>query len=582
MMTTNPRIFVVDFDLVGYSGHYFNQVLGFREAARERGLDSHIYVSRSTDPKIAKELNANAILPPPGLWHASKATILEAFADAPRALKPLWEDIESASILKQDILVITSARPQVIFGAGQWLATLPDQMRPAVFFRFFRTDFFNFQSMSFSKTAWAYHFAARMLTASPGGDKVFLTVNNQKAVQHLDGLTLRCSFFLPVPKYYGSIVDRSEVCSSEPATIYVHVNRPDCTPELISRVVAAILKSRSDVRFVVRFCGYVFPTSAAQESAAQGFSGYNVDFLPGDQSPVEYLAAIEQADMVLLPYDPAEYRDIVSGIFCEAVAMGKVAIIPAETWMADHIAEGRAAGTLFRTRSVDGIVAAVEEALQERGRLQAEAHRFAPSFRRENSCANNLDKMIELAGQVHDMRLPYVPLTDCTTALGSQHYFGEGWSLVDEGFGIWSDGERAEINFSIRPTARPLFFSAQIRPFLSKSHSRLEVSLTANNVPVAEWSFDAKRQDHQDWSWRHVQLPEEAAASGEIQIVLTIRSPASPRELGLSIDHRKLGIAVRKFSLGPDIPEPEAQGPISTRLKLKRWLRRWLNPLRQA
>lgn len=581
MMTANPRIFIVDFDLVGYSGHSFNQVLGFCEAARERGLEPRVYVCRTADPEVAKELNASAILPSVP-WHVSKDAMLGAVVDAQRTLKPLWEDIESAGISRQDILVVTSSRAQVIVGVGQWIAALPAQVRPTVFFRFFRTDFFDFQSMSFSKVAWAYHFAARMLTGLPGGSRVFLTVNNKNAVEHLDRLTLRPSFLLPVPKYYGHVADRPEARIKEPATIYVHVNRSSLEPALIIRVATAILKSRNDVKFIIRFCGYAFPAHTAQKFSARNLLTRNVEFRSGEESPGEYLAAIEQADMVLLPYDPAEYRDIVSGIFCEAVAMGKVAIIPAETWMADHIAEGRAAGTLFRTRSVDGIVAAVEEALQERGRLQAEAHRFAPSFRRENSCANNLDKMIELAGQVHDMRLPYVPLTDCTTALGSQHYFGEGWSLVDEGFGIWSDGERAEINFSIRPTARPLFFSAQIRPFLSKSHSRLEVSLTANNVPVAEWSFDAKRQDHQDWSWRHVQLPEEAAASGEIQIVLTIRSPASPRELGLSIDHRKLGIAVRKFSLGPDIPEPEAQGPISTRLKLKRWLRRWLNPLRQA
>lgn len=583
MMAPNPRIFIVDFDLVGYSGHSFNQVLGFCEAARERGLESRVYVCRTADPEVAKELNASAILPSVP-WNVSKDVMLGAVVDAQRTLKPLWEDLANAGISRQDIVVFTSSRAQVIAGVGQWLATLTDEARPSVFFRFFRTDFFDARLMSFSKAAWAYHFAARILAALPGGERVFLTVNNQKAVRYLERLTLRSSFFLPVPKYYGPVVDRSEVRAVGVTTIYVHVNRPDFAPELVRRVVTAILRSRSDVKFTIRFCRYAFPTSAAQEAAVRGFSGHNVEFLPGGQSPAEYLAAIERADMVLLPYDPVEYHDIVSGIFCEAAAMGKVTIIPAETWMADHILEARAAGVLFQKRSVDGIVTAVEEALQNRVPLQAEAHRLGPVFREENSCISNLDKMIELSGKEQDMRLPYVPLTDCTTALGSQHFFCEGWSLVDAGFGIWSDGQRAEISFSIKPGARSLVFSALVYPFLARHHSQLAVALTANNVPVAEWSFDASRAADRNWSWRHVQLPVAVSANGDIQIVMSILSPASPMSLGLSADSRSLGIAIRKFSLEAEAHAPQGdrdeRRTMLGRLKgrVRRLLKRALSP----
>jgi hypothetical protein len=575
-MTANPRIFIVDFDLVGYSGHSFNQVLGFCEAARERGLKSYVYTCRSTDQEIAKELSAHTILPSMP-WLVSKDAVLEAALGARHALKPLWDEVEGAGISRQDILVVTSSRAQVIVGVGQWIAALPEQMRPAVFFRFFRTDFFDFHSMLFSTVAWAYYFAARMLAAFPGRERIFLTVNNRRAVEHLDRLTLRPSFFLPVPKYYGDVVDRPEARTGGPATIYVHINRPDFAPELVGRVVAAILKNRTDVRFMIRLCGYAFPTRAAQESAARSFSEHNVELIPGNQSPVEYLAAIDQADIVLLPYDPVEYHDIVSGIFCEAVAMGKVAIVPAETWMADHITDVRAAGVLFQKRNVDDVVAAVREGLQDFTRLQEQAHQLSASFRHENSCASNLDRMIELAAQSHDMRLSYVPLTDATKALGSQHHFGEGWSPVDEGFGIWSDGERAEINFSIASGASSLVFSALVHPFLTKEHSRLDVSLALNGAPVAEWSFDRERPQDRGWSWRHVQLPEDLTASGEIQIVFSIRSPVSPHELGLSIDRRKLGIALRTFSLGPDRPEPDVP-KISKSSKLKQWARHWLKP----
>ena len=300
-----------------------------------------------------------------------------------------------------------------------------------------------------------------------------------------------------------------------------------------------------------------------------------MEIVPAEQSHVDYLATIERSDVILLPYSPVIYRGIVSGVFCEIAAMGKIAVIPAGTWMADHVTSGRAAGVLFGDNSLTEMVNAVERVIQDRNRLQTLADRCARPFREEYSCAKNLEGMIELAAQARDMRLSYVPLTDTTKALGSQHYFGEGWHIVDPGFGKWSDGDRAEINFSIVPNAKTLFFSAQVRPFLARGHSRLDVSLTANKEPVAEWSFDAARPEDHEWSWRHIQIPEHIAASGEIQIVLMIRSPASPKELGLSPDPRKLGVALRLIALGPDALDLESSEPPPKRSRLKRWLKRF-------
>lgn len=409
---------------------------------------------------------------------------------------------------------------------------------------------------------------------------MFFTLNNQKALKHLERLSLRRAFYLPVPKYYGSMTKFSEVAGNKPPSVYVHVNRKaGLISERIIGLVTTILQQHPDVRFLVRFCKYAYGDDSLAQKIDRAFIGSNLEILPAEQNHLEYLSEIERSDMVLLPYDPVEYRGIVSGIFCEAAAMGKILIIPAGTWMADHVTEGRAAGVLFKRNSLDDMAQAMEQAIRNRDSLQALAFLCAPSFREENSCAKNLDGMLELAGRSHDMRLAYVPLTDTTRAFGSQHYFGGGWSSADEGFGTWSDGERAEINFLKMPGPPPLFFNALVRPFLAKGHSRLEVSLAANGVSLAEWSFDASRRGDRDWAWQHVKIPESIAASGEIQIVLNIRSPASPRELGLSIDSRKLGIAIRRFSLSPDahVPGDDPLEKPSVLVRLRGRIRRMLN-----
>ncbi|MGL5164768.1 MAG: glycosyltransferase [Afipia sp.] len=555
MTVTSPRLFIADFDLVGYSGHYFNQVLGFREAALARGIETKIYVSKKADPKIAEELDAHAVLPFVRWYNVSKDVFLDDFACAQFTLSPLWKDLEIADISERDILVITSSRPQVIFGLAQWMRSRSGSANPSVIFRFFGPEFFNFEAGTFIESAWSYYFASRSLLGVSGEERVFFSLNNKAALVHLEKLCLRRAFYLPVPKYYGSITEGLESRAVEELTIYVHTNRR--SEKMLNRIfelVRTVLRKHGGVNFLVRVFDSVDPERAFDKELI----GRGLELLPGEQDHLEYLTTIDRADMILLPYDPVEYRGIVSGVFCEAVAMGKVAIIPAQTWMADHVSEGRAAGVLFEKNNKGGLVEAVERAIRDRRHLQAMAHRCARPFREENSCAANLDEMIELAAQAHDMRLSHVPLTNATQALGLQHYFGEGWSSVEEDFGIWSDGDRAEINFSIRPDAKPLFFNVQVSPFLAAAHSQLDISLTANQVPVAEWSFDAARRGDRDWSWRHAQIPVHVVADGDIQVVLDIRSPASPKELGLSADVRKLGLALRQFSLQPEIQTAEA------------------------
>ncbi|HEX7882174.1 MAG TPA: hypothetical protein VF499_05490, partial [Afipia sp.] len=211
MTVTSPRVFIADFDLIGYSGHFFNQVFGLREAARARGIETRIYIAQSADPEIVEELGAHALLPFVR-WHiVGKDAFLESFAGAQFTLRPLWKDLEAADISERDILAITSSRPQVVFAVGQWLRARPASLRPAVVFRFFGPEFFDFEEEAFNHRAWAYHFAARSLSEGDGGERIFFTLNNQKALTHLEELSLRRAFYLPVPKYYGPVADLPEV-----------------------------------------------------------------------------------------------------------------------------------------------------------------------------------------------------------------------------------------------------------------------------------------------------------------------------------------------------------------------------------
>src|SRR5262245_41257063 len=117
-MTPNrnaARLFIIDFDVVGYSGHFFNQVFGFREAARAHKVHPRVFIPRNAPTNIARALDARTILPPNATYYLTdRDEILEAISDSHRALRPLWDAIEAERVCARDILLITSSRPALI------------------------------------------------------------------------------------------------------------------------------------------------------------------------------------------------------------------------------------------------------------------------------------------------------------------------------------------------------------------------------------------------------------------------------------------------------------------------------------
>ncbi|MCH9609184.1 MAG: hypothetical protein S4CHLAM45_04060 [Chlamydiales bacterium] len=72
--------------------------------------------------------------------------------------------------------------------------------------------------------------------------------------------------------------------------------------------------------------------------------GINIEnsILPIEQHPKSlsreaYIKTLEQSDFILLPYSSYRYRRRTSGIFVEAIWMGKIPLVQEKTWLADEL-----------------------------------------------------------------------------------------------------------------------------------------------------------------------------------------------------------------------------------------------------
>ena len=112
------KLVIVAFNLANQWSHHYNEVLGYKEAARSLGLVPHILVPRSAEPALAAALSAAPVIePPPAMVNVTIDNLVDhllAFADAKRHLASLWAAVETHDLRSDDFLFFPAPHPAVV------------------------------------------------------------------------------------------------------------------------------------------------------------------------------------------------------------------------------------------------------------------------------------------------------------------------------------------------------------------------------------------------------------------------------------------------------------------------------------
>ena len=127
----------------------------------------------------------------------------------------------------------------------------------------------------------------------------------------------------------------------------------------------------------------------------------------------------------------------------------------------------------------------------------------------------------------------------------SSLYIESGWADQEESF-RWTDGQQSELRFVFsRPAVSDIKLTVDAFAFLTGTHNSLFVDVLANGVPVARWKYQAEGSKASPFTCR---IPHEIVKdSTSLRLTLRVDQPVSPYTLGVSEDHRTLGIAVREL-----------------------------------
>lgn len=166
---------------------------------------------------------------------------------------------------------------------------------------------------------------------------------------------------------------------------------------LLPDVIRGLAARRSDARFLIH--GTVENTDDASGRDLLGrIAGLGADVVVRTDllSAEDYAAWLAQADLLLLPYDPAVYRTRGSGIFTEAETLGIPIVAPAGCDFAKAaIAAGRAVG--IEDHTAPAVVEALSDALNRLSDIERQADRFAAVESVDNAARKILEGAIAAA-----------------------------------------------------------------------------------------------------------------------------------------------------------------------------------------
>lgn len=164
------------------------------------------------------------------------------------------------------------------------------------------------------------------------------------------------------------------------------------------------------------------------------------------------------------------------------------------------------------------------------------------------------DEMQQPESDQDDSALPPALTRDMALDLraggnAAPHLVGN-WSTPEE-LGRWTDGARAGLAISVADWNGDMVLVVTGRPFLvAQRQPRLAIRVEANGSPVATWIYLIDRDDAS--VTRTARIPAAMLArSPLLRIDLQIDQPASPLEMGVSDDGRKLGLFVSQIDLHP-------------------------------
>lgn len=386
------KFVIIDNFLRDRIGHHFEYDAVLAGALRARGHSVILYGHRDLDPVCQLQLQAVPVFP---------NSVIEGYRPFSFRIPLLGAIFGNLFFFRSlvrtkvhrgepDVVFDHTIAPMHLVGWFAWRTWL-FRNKKTVFAVLLRFDLRN----RAGELAYKAAFLARRILP---GRMIFVT-DSELLAETFSPLAGQTVHVLPIPHTprIAASAKRPSVTPSEVAVAYLGVAREDKGFHLLPEVVGRLASSRGDLRFHIQAV-MLAPTPALTDAVGRLKSfGTSVGIIDRSLSTDEYRGILQDADCVLLPYDPACYGGQTSGIFAEAVAMGKVVVATRTKWM-ERSMERFDTGVFIEEFSAAGILVALERYLGNRKQEEDRAARAAERWRAYHNPDSYVDHLFRACG----------------------------------------------------------------------------------------------------------------------------------------------------------------------------------------
>ena len=386
-------LWLADHELVDRIGHHLFYNCSLASGARAEGMNAIVLCQKNYlfEPLDGTEMEAffrRDWRARPPAWAVRSRRLLDLLEKLSRRrfFSDLGRGRPPARLTAGDVIFAQMLAPRHLAGWLHWLGGLPPDRAPAL------TVHLGYDPSRFADDAGIKAGFQRVEKAGLGS-KVHLISDSEPLAAPYENFLHRKVKVLPHVVPPGIAVRKNRTAGSPVSFCYL--GNPRREKGFVEIAAAVQQLSGAGMRFVLQV---VSPDAACAESVARLKSAAwpNVELIEGLLTRDDYLARLEGADVMVVPYHLDKHGDRTSGIFCEALVAGKPVITTENSWMSLETAAS-GVGWLVPERNAAALAAVITRAVREYPVVVQKSLSLAAQYEQEFSGQNFVRNLVRIA-----------------------------------------------------------------------------------------------------------------------------------------------------------------------------------------
>jgi glycosyltransferase involved in cell wall biosynthesis len=235
-----------------------------------------------------------------------------------------------------DLLLLNTMNAIGALGLVRWLRELPHDRRPIAILILHYVAQREARDSSDAIGRWERFFVE---TRAAGLERqILIAADTSELADDFATIGQRTVATLPIPHTGAATRTPRIKQAGQPFTVvYAGIGTRTKGFDLLPKIIEGLTDLVERGRIAFRIQANIVDSSAEAHRAVTNLRTLKTDLIDGPLESEAYYDLLANADILLQPHDPAYYRMQSSGVFTEGRAAGLIAIVPAQTTMAEEI-----------------------------------------------------------------------------------------------------------------------------------------------------------------------------------------------------------------------------------------------------